>query len=704
MDKQESLKWRFDVSTFRLIGRDLITDNITALFELVKNCYDANASNVTITFENIAFGELSQSSSKITIEDDGIGMSFEDIRDKWMVIGTSNKRRNPYSPEPMHRKCVGEKGIGRFAVDKLGDNVIIYTKTKNNTKQLKVEINWNEYANKQKESQNISLFTDIENAYSYIDGQDLNSHGTKIVISDLHGDLWDKSSIEHLIREISSLVSPFANLKYKFGVRVVAKEFGIDIEAIKTLNEFDIATAMFHIGYNNSDKTQECIKFNETDLSFCKDNIPIKSFGGISMRVYYFDESARRIFRKMFPNEIIDGFKVYRDGIIATPFADSTNDPDKRRDVLGIDKRIWQDIFSRISSREFLGIIDISRDENPNIIDATNRQDFVDNKEYNDFKDFVIEQLGALQKYKVYDRQQKKKVVTQDLQNATDDINQLIDVAKNVVKTNPVLKEQIDPLIRQATKTSQTVKTAIKEHKKAEEEFSKKESVYLSIMSLQEYAIHITHAVRTTLNQIRDRVEYFYDYFPDDNDNDTFILYAKQMYEKFQILNKVIDFMLSYSQSNLSTEEINLGETITEILEGYDDIFEREGIRLECDIPSKFIHNTNRQFFRDILQNLVDNSIKALCNSSVKVVKCSCSVDDKNITLKVSDTGCGIPKESWDNVFALYYTTTEKQGGAGVGLYIVKTRVESLKGTVCVTDSDFGEIGTTIKITIPLKK
>ena len=51
----------------------------------------------------------------------------------------------------------------------------------------------------------------------------------------------------------------------------------------------------------------------------------------------------------------------------------------------------------------------------------------------------------------------------------------------------------------------------------------------------------------------------------------------------------------------------------------------------------------------------------------------------------------------------IIYTTTQDKGGAGVGLYIVKTRVESLKGTVSIEDSEFGEIGTTVKIVIPFK-
>ena len=93
-----------------------------------------------------------------------------------------------------------------------------------------------------------------------------------------------------------------------------------------------------------------------------------------------------------------------------------------------------------------------------------------------------------------------------------------------------------------------------------------------------------------------------------------------------------------------------------------------------------------------------------MTKSSQKVIRCSYEVQNEMLEILVSDTGVGIPHEDWEQVFALYYTTTEKQGGAGVGLYIVKTRVQSLGGSVAVVDSEFGEIGTTIKITIPFKK
>ena len=87
-NKSHILKWRFDISTFRLIGRDLITDRVTALFELVKNCYDANAQNVTITFNNVSGNAVD---SSIIIEDDGVGFNLKNYnKDGKIHIGLDN--------------------------------------------------------------------------------------------------------------------------------------------------------------------------------------------------------------------------------------------------------------------------------------------------------------------------------------------------------------------------------------------------------------------------------------------------------------------------------------------------------------------------------------------------------------------------------------------------------------------------------------
>ena len=700
MDDNRKLKWRFDVSTFRLIGRDLITDRVTALFELVKNCYDANAQNVNVIFENVGTGKKQ---AIIRVEDDGYGMSFEDIRDKWMVIGTSSKRARPYSPEPFNRRCVGEKGIGRFAVDKLGDKVSVITKKEGTEKWLRVDIDWTSYYTETEEKTDIRLFTDVENGYSYADAENSDSSGTKLIITSIR-EPWTKKEIEHLMREISKIVSPFANLSYPFKVRVIAPEFNIDQESIRTLEDFNNATISLNIDFDKDKKLQQSIFYDKEKESFDYHLIPLKSFGGIRIKIFFFDESARRKYRKAFPNDPIDGFKVYRDGIIATPFAETNEIQDLKRDILGIDKRVYQDIFNRISTREFLGVIDISKNGNPQIIDATNRQDFVDNNEYREMKKFIITQLNALQDYKVIMRQAKRDNAQESLKAASDDFSSLVEAFNDIVAQKPELKQTVEPLIKQVRKTGRSVKTAISEQKKALEDFTRKENIYMSIMSLQQFAINITHAVRTTLNQIRDRVEFFYQYYPDPEEEVLFRLYSKEMYERFKVLNRVINYMLSYSQSNLTPEEVDLKNTFEEILGEYDDVFSREEISLQTDFPDKIVLNANRQFFRDILQNLIDNSVKAMVNSKTKVIRCSYEVQNDMLEILVSDTGIGIPQEDYEQIFALYYTTTESQGGAGIGLYIVKTRVQSLGGSVAVVDSEFGEIGTTIKITIPFKK
>ena len=702
MDENQVLKWRFDVSTFRLIGRDLITDRVTALFELVKNCYDANATETTIVFNNVGLEKNGESS--IIIKDDGIGMSFADIRDKWMVIGTSNKRSNPYSPEPFNRKCVGEKGIGRFAVDKLGDKVNIITKQVGENQWLDVEIDWEAYYKQSAENHDIKLFTDIENHYEFHDSENQNDHGTTLTITNVR-EIWLESDIKRFVEEAAKLVSPFANMSYPMQIKVVAPEYGIETIATKNLDDVSIATIDFALDFNLSANTQDTAYFNEDTEMIGIRTIPIKSFGGIKMKVYFFDDTARRRYRKEFPNNQIDGVKIYRDGIITTPFAENESDDDKKRDVLGIDKRLWKDIFDRVSTREIIGIVEITKDNNPMIIDATNRQDFVDNEQYRDLKEYIITQLDAIEGYKKYSRKKKRKENSNTLESAGQEIQNFISSVENIAQQNPNLKDSLTPVVEQAKKTGKAVRTAIKEKKEAEEEFARKESIYMSIMSLQEYAIHITHAVRTTLNKIRDRVEYFNLFYPDPTEEDIFKRYAKEMYIEFLNVNKVIDYMLSYSQSNIQPEDIELDETIKEIFTEYKPLFDANDITTEIIIPEKImLRNTRQQFFRDILQNLLDNSIKAVKDSSQKIIRCTVVIEKEKLVIMLSDTGCGIPEEKRTWVFGIYNTTTQEQGGAGIGLYIVKTRVESLQGNVSIIDSEFGNIGTTVRIELPFKK
>lgn len=713
--EDKKLKWRFDISTFRLIGRELITDRITALFELVKNCYDANATRVDVVFENVSYDNAVvddttkevrvNPGSKVVIEDNGYGMSFEDIRDKWMVIGTASKRTSPFSPRPFGRRCVGEKGIGRFAVDKLGDKVNIVTKREEDDRWLNVEIDWNSYFNEVSpdEREHIRLFTDIENKYDYLDRNEGSGvSGTKLIVSSVR-EFWSKDDISRFYKEANKIVSPYTLLNPPFKIYITAREYGW-VEKPVEPDKIDFATEEAEITYR--DGIQETLYFDKDKGCIAKKDGPLRIFGGISLKIFYFDENARRNYYRKYKdvNNRIDGIKIYRDGIIATPFAEAEANPDRKRDILGIDKRLWQDIFNRISTREIIGILDITKDGNPKIIDATNRQDFIDNREYRELKEFILEQLRAFEELKIYKRELKRASVSDELKTAKENVDTFAHSVNRVIETNPDLKKDLQPLVEQATKAGTSVKRAIEEQKKAEKEYIRKENMYLSIMSLQEYAIHIAHAVRTSLGKIQRKAEFFDKYYPDPEEEEYFKLYAKEIYQEMLVLNQVIDFMLSYSKSGLNFEDLNLNELVSGLFKSYETSLKAENIRSVVEIPDNLRINTNRQFFMDILQNMISNSVKALKGVPDKTIKCSGYISENDLILSMSDNGIGIPLEKREWVFGVFNTTTAESGGAGIGLYVVKTRVESLKGKVEVVDSEFGKVGTTIKITLPFKK
>lgn len=111
----------------------------------------------------------------------------------------------------------------------------------------------------------------------------------------------------------------------------------------------------------------------------------------------------------------------------------------------------------------------------------------------------------------------------------------------------------------------------------------------------------------------------------------------------------------------------------------------------------------NRAFIKEIIQNLIINSIKALSHSNNKCIKITSFIENNSLVILVSDNGIGIPLSLREWVFGLYNTTTEKEGGAGVGLYVVRSRVKALKGNVFIADSEFGTEGTTVRIELPFK-
>ena len=700
-NSKDSLRWRFDVNTFRLIGRELITDRITAVFELTKNCYDANSTKVELEFYNVGEKKVS---SKILIKDNGIGMSFKDIRDKWMVVGTNSKRKTLYSPKPFKRRFVGEKGIGRFAVDKLGSKLTIRTKQKGEHNWLIVHIDWDKYE-KLSKFKKLTLFTDIDNFYEYKTGL-ASEHGTTLEITNVN-EFWSINDFERLEKELSKIVSPFYPLNPPFDILLSSNENSeqYNKKPIKA-DEIQYASHKFSLSFNKKDNIQEVLKFNENTGRVFKTDSEIRSFGPINITIYHFDEKAKRKYNASFKNDEtrIDGMKIYRDGVLTTPFAEFEAHPDKKRDILGIDKRLWRDIFNRVSSREIIGIVDITKENNPFIIDATNRQDFIDRQEYRDLKEFIIHQLDVISQLKIFERDHNKKSASEALEKANTEVKYFIEAIHEIEIEHPEIKKLLKPLKVQAKEVSTSISYGLLEQKKAEVDFSRKETIYLSLMSLQDYASKLAHAVRTSLSKIRDMAAFLKDKFPNPRLEGVFKEYATLIFEEMMTLTKVVDFMLSYASSDMDFADLNIKKVIDNLFSVYKTSFSSEHINATYEISDEVILYANKKFFEDILENLISNSVKALQKKKNKIIKCVGYVEDENFIIIFSDNGIGMKKANEEKIFDIYFTTTAEQGGAGLGLFIVKTRVEALNGKIEIIKSEFEPEGASFKITLPFLK
>ncbi len=715
MNQNNKLKWRFDVNTFRLLGRDLITDRITALFELVKNSYDANAENVIIEFINVG---TKNNDSKILIKDDGIGMTISDIQNKWMVIGTNSKRKDLYSPEPYKRRYIGEKGIGRFAVDKLGQRVNIRTRQKGDEKELVATINWQTYQDLAEEQRGLDLFaysetenppklfTDIENDFEYI--EPTFAYGTTLEIF-LPREIWTLDDIYRAYKELSRLVSPFHEAKYPFNIYIKASEYEPYVkETLVEGIEKSFASNSFELKFNETENTQEVLYFDDVQRQVIIKNTSKPLFGFIKFYLYYFDRDAKDRFNTYHKGTSvrIDGVKIYRDGILTTPFAEYEIDNDKRRDIFGINKRRWRATFDRMGTRDCIGYIEITKEGNPQIIDATNRQDFIITPEFSVLQDFVYEQLDIFMETRVVAREEK----TKERLNAFDQTKNYVDDLQKQLKRLRAAKtekkqEEIITLITEKfddiQKGVESITTEYNESKKEEE---RKEKMFFSLMSLSLFAANVSHAVRTTIYSINDDALYIKDE-PFTSENEVIVKkFANRIHREIQRLKQVVDFMLKYAKTDLPSTYFKIHDVIQNTFDAHDTIFKQKNIVLEFNVEENLSILGNEVFFQDVITNLISNSIKALEGNFKKIIQCSTSSTEKELKIIFADNGIGVPDRIREKMFDMYTTTTQEQGGAGMGLFIVKTNIETLGGKIELIESKFSPSGATFCITIPFKK
>jgi len=194
----ETRTFTVDSKLLRELGERLVGRPHIALAELVKNSYDADATDVVIRLRQ----------DRIEVIDNGHGMTYADILDKWLRIGAVHKEREIVSPK-LHRPLTGSKGVGRLAVQLLANKLELHTTAdRPEAEEIRLDVDWDEAINA----------GDLTRAPVRIDRTkpshatypEESRHGTKLILRQLHN-AWSAAAFEDLAREIWPLQSPFAN-------------------------------------------------------------------------------------------------------------------------------------------------------------------------------------------------------------------------------------------------------------------------------------------------------------------------------------------------------------------------------------------------------------------------------------------------------------------------------------------------------------
>ncbi|TCI93642.1 sensor histidine kinase [Tenacibaculum sp. M341] len=387
------LEFKISTGLKDIIGKDLITDEFIAVFELVKNSYDAFAKNVIITIED----------DKLIISDDGKGMSLDDLKNKWLFVAYSAKKDNSednndsgknesYRDIIQERKhYAGAKGIGRFSSDRLGKVLTIKTK-KNDSKLEELEIDWSKFETNQK-----NTFETVKVNHNTLDKtvkfpKNSNS-GTILEISNLYN-VWDRTRILALKHSLEKLINPFSE-KNDFNIEIICKkELSEDRNGVYTTGSKEIKGKK----YFDRDKVNGSIKNAILDIlelktsqitfKISKGKIetqiidrgeliyhikePSKEFKiikNLQIDLYFLNRSAKHNFSlKMGIQPIQFGsIFLFKNGFRVQPFGE------KGDDSWGIDFRAQQGYNRFLGTRNLFGRVSISTNDTEQFKEVSSR-------------------------------------------------------------------------------------------------------------------------------------------------------------------------------------------------------------------------------------------------------------------------------------------------------------------------------------------
>lgn len=671
------------------LGEDLIKNENIALVELVKNSYDAQA-----TFCEIEFFFIGDELSKVTITDDGIGMDLNTVENAWLVIGTDNKKKQLEHPST-GRLPLGEKGIGRLGVHKLGRKIRVQTHKFGHNEVL-IDIDWTKLANAQS----------IDDFPIQITEHVLSSlpmpHGTKITISDLKGE-WNRRKLRNVYRDLASLNSPFNERTDSFVVKV--KSNTNVFEGLPPIADI-LKVAMYrgHCIIEGNEVKDFCYQFTPWDnlsniqgkeikslsdedrylkrrkditTSRTRNKVILEDFdlsdykiGKIVLDFYIFEKdtsvfSFMNMERTILNNYLREnsGVRVYRDGVRIYNYGE------KDSDWLSLDFNRLKRAGDNISNNIIIGSVGISRRDSADLKEKTNREGFIENEAYFAFVDAVTYALDLITRYRNTD---KRRLI-------------------NIYKKD---KRVIEPVLSDLSSAVEIVKDKVSDEKAREDILHYLNRVNDQYIEVRDILIRSANAGLNLGGVIHD-------------------------------MEKQVDALISCIENNNFESVKNIALNLEHIISGYTVFLKKTSIKTTnvSTIVSAVIDN-NKFRFADhrikiysnrkkvdfeaklsqtesigALTNLIDNSIYWVSQSRQDDRKIYVYITDEidnYITIIVCDNGCGfkIPPEQ---ALRPFITGKPLNTGMGLGLHIAHEVMQAMKGKLLILDANEIDLPDTAK-------
>ncbi|MDP8942556.1 MAG: ATP-binding protein [Actinomycetota bacterium] len=698
------LAFGVDARHIRQLGQELVGDRTTALTELIKNAYDADATWVQLRFADGALDE----GGVLEVEDDGSGMTLEDLRGGWMRISTAGKERESVSP--LYRRTrAGRKGIGRFATETLGRRLILRTTTPDQPWALVVEFDWEHGY-----PEGVDL-SEVTNPYR-IERAPASEHGTTLRIEGLY-DAWDQRRRDRVRKAVRLLQPPFpvAQVLVPHAAREAPPDPGFQVEVFvgdrpdaaddDPYEEFvAAATARVRADIDADGRVKVAVGSDVLDID-AQDVLGnlYPRVGRFSIDAAYFIYNkdaiggiSLAVAREM--RQVYSGMRLYRDGLRVMPYGEPGNDWLKLDQLQGA----RSGALVPVANANWFGQILISRVTNPELRDTASREGLVDNEGYSHLREATRQALlwGAVE----VGRARQRKITTRD-PTPSSTRRQILAEAQGEVER--AIGDELPTNL--AARVTQIVSAALGATGQAAEASDAAESrrieallteiELLSILASLGTSIAVfSHEVRSTLTtltaalEVLDRASARLD-----EEARAQLDIAREGMEELQDLVGYIDAYVSASQRR-TREPQALHTVLDQFVSRLSQNLAR-GVDFAWEVQPASLRTAPmaRSELEAVLINFLTNAIKAMDAEGhpQRRIRVTARPSGKEILLRFEDTGTGVDPAIRDKVFDPFVSDTrsslsELGSGTGLGLKIVADIASANGGTVALAEPSDG--------------